>query len=191
MNNLNLHGQKYNGVNVTQLIGNLTKLHKLGGLSSHFDSLFDMSVSIQKALTGWYFLYMVDFSLKLKVLDQQSLFEDFKEVNQFTEINDIFGLKCHDGSSKIVTYSLQNGAGMLQMFELENFILVNRLDTSRLTFFQPITLQGLDYLYIEQYSHTDYYRRSSMFCKCFCFLLFLLKLNFSTDFLRKFTKSCL
>lgn len=52
VDNLILHGQEYNGVNVTQLIGNLTKLHKLGGLSSQFDSLLIMSVSIEKALAG-------------------------------------------------------------------------------------------------------------------------------------------
>lgn len=52
VDNLNLHGQEYNGVNVTQLIGNLTKLRKLGGLSSNFDSLLNMSDSIERALAG-------------------------------------------------------------------------------------------------------------------------------------------
>ncbi|CAH1159996.1 unnamed protein product [Phaedon cochleariae] len=99
MRNFNCE-KTFHGLNISELLNNITNLEILNDFSNNYKRLLDMSSAINQSL------------------DEQAFYLNyFKTVPFGTNANEVFSAKCDQHGSRLLTFTNENGSAIVNFFD--------------------------------------------------------------------------
>ncbi|XP_074037516.1 closca [Leptinotarsa decemlineata] len=129
----------YQGINVSELMMNITNLGSLSDFGSNYRSLLEMSTLVENSLRGQ--AYYLNY---------------FKSISFIPRVNEIFSSRCNNEDNRIITFTCENGSAIINFLrwdEKQEMFLSTEDYSINLgrypVYIKQIEMAGRDYVFIE------------------------------------------